>query len=86
MKITYEELKNKPHVLQSLTGLTKKELEALLISFSQAWSAFVEETFEKKSRKRAYGAGRKANLRSIEDKLIFILFYFRVYPTQEVQG
>ena len=86
MKITYEELKKKPRVLQSVTGLTKKEFEALLISFSQAWSAFVEETFQTKRRKRAYGAGRKAHLRTIEDKLLFILFYFRVYPTQEVQG
>ena len=73
-------------MLQSLTGLSRKEFEVLEISFSQAWSAFVEETFKTKKRKRAYGAGRKANLRNREDKLIFILFYFRVYPTQEVQG
>ncbi len=56
IKISYEELKNKPHVLQSLTGLTKKEFEALEVSFSQAWLAFVEETFGAKERKRAYRA------------------------------
>ena len=77
MKITYKELKKKPRVLQSLTGLTRREFEALEVSFGQAWLAFVEETFQTKSRKRAYGAGRKAHLRTTEDKLLFILFYFR---------
>ncbi|MFM7449159.1 MAG: transposase family protein, partial [Leptolyngbyaceae cyanobacterium] len=30
--------------------------------------------------------GRKAHLTLHRDKLLFILFYFRHYPTQEVQG
>ncbi|MFM7449337.1 MAG: transposase family protein, partial [Leptolyngbyaceae cyanobacterium] len=33
-----------------------------------------------------YGGGRKAHLTLHRDKLLFILFYFRHYPTQEVQG
>jgi len=32
------------------------------------------------------GAGRKAHLSVLEDKLLFILAYFRLYPTQAVQG
>lgn len=86
MKISYEELKRKPRVLQSLTGLSRKEFEELLVSFSQAWFEFVEETFKRQERKRAYGGGRKAKLASVEEKLLFVLFYFRIYPTQEVQG
>ena len=31
------------------------------------------------------GAGRKAHLSVLEDKLLFILVYFRLYPTQAVQ-
>jgi hypothetical protein len=38
----------------------------------------------KKSRKRRYGGGRKPRLVLIEDKLLFILFYFKIYPLQEV--
>ena len=38
----------------------------------------------KASRKRRYGGGRKPRLGTIEDKLLFILFYFKVYPLQEV--
>lgn len=86
MKMHYAELKNRSRLLQSLTGLNTTEFEALLPSFSAAWDTFVEDTFESKKRKRAIGGGRKAELSVLEDKLLFILVYFRQYPTQEVQG
>lgn len=86
MKMTYAELKDRARLLQSLTGLNPTEFETLLPGFEAAWAKYVEETFEKKPRKRARGAGRKAELSVIEDKLLFILVYFRQYPTQEVQG
>jgi hypothetical protein len=86
MKMTYAELRTKPQALCSLTGLTPKEFEALLESFHAAWEAFVKETFQHPERQRAFGAGRKAHLKQLEDKLLFILVYFRLYPTQMVQG
>jgi DDE superfamily endonuclease/Helix-turn-helix of DDE superfamily endonuclease len=86
MKMSYQELKNKPKTLRSLTGLNPPEFEALLDKFAEAWNAYVEETFQRVTRQRAYGAGRKAELEQLEDKLLFILVYFRLYPTQEVQG
>jgi DDE superfamily endonuclease/Helix-turn-helix of DDE superfamily endonuclease len=86
MKMSYQELKNKPKTLRSLTGLNPPEFEALLDKFAEAWNAYVEETFQRVTRQRAYGAGRKAELERLEDKLLFILVYFRLYPTQEVQG
>lgn len=63
-----------------------EEFEALLVSFEVAWQQFVEETFHTGKRQRAYGGGRKAQLETLEDKLLFILVYFRLYPTQAVQG
>lgn len=86
MKMNYAELKDRSRLLQSLTGLNTAEFEALLPSFEAAWAKFDEETFENKPRKRKRGAGRKAELSVMEDKLLFILVYFRQYPTQEVQG
>jgi hypothetical protein len=86
MRMTYSELKGKPRILQSLTGFTVTESEALLPSFGCAWETFIDETFEHDKRKRAYGAGRKPELEQLSDKLLFILVYFRQYPTQEVQG
>jgi hypothetical protein len=86
MKMSYQELKNKPKTLQSLTGINPQEFEALLPSFAQAWDADVAERVERATRQRALGGGRKAELKELEDKLLFILVYFRLYPTQEVQG
>ncbi len=86
MQMRYAELKTNPRTLRSLTGFNASEFEALLKSFSAAWDDFVTEQAERPSRKRAYGAGRRAHLKTLEDKLLFILFYYRQYPTQEAQG
>jgi hypothetical protein len=61
-----------------------RDFETLLIPFEQAWEAYVTKHFRhKKGRKRRYGGGRKSHLLAIEDKLLFILFYFKVSPLQE---
>jgi len=86
MRMSYQELKDKPRTLQSLTGINPAEFEALLEPFGKAWEAYVDETFKQTTRQRAYGAGRKAELEVLADKLLFILVYFRLYPTQVVQG
>lgn len=86
MKMHYAELQGRSRLLQSLTGMKTAEFEALLPSFEVAWQQFEQETFEGKARKRARGGGRKAELSTLADKLLFILVYFRQYPTQEVQG
>lgn len=86
MNMSYQEIQGKPRILQSLTGLNADEFATLLVSFERAWDAFVQATFQREGRKRAYGGGRKARLAGLEDKLLFILVYFRLYPTQEVQG
>jgi DDE superfamily endonuclease/Helix-turn-helix of DDE superfamily endonuclease len=84
--LSYEQVKDCPRILQSLTSLNPKEFEGLLPSFEAAWDTYVQETFLSGGRQRAYGGGRKAKLHKLEDKLLFILMYFRQYPTQEVQG
>lgn len=84
--LSYTKIQNKPRVLQSLTGLTVAEFESLLVSFDGAWQAYVEANYINQARLRSYGGGRKPHLNNIQDKLLFILVYFRLYPTQEVQG
>jgi hypothetical protein len=37
-------------------------------------------------RQRKAGGGRKPRLASVEDKLIYILFYFKCYPTFDLAG
>jgi hypothetical protein len=85
--LSYKELQTKPRILKSLTGLSISEFEQLLVSFEQAWQDYIYQHYKVRgNRARRYGGGRKAELRETQDKLLFILFYFRQYPTQEVQG
>jgi hypothetical protein len=85
--LSYSSLQNKPRIFQTLTGLKVAEFEQLLPTFEQAWLAYVDKHhIQAKSRKRGYGGGRAARLKEHRDKLLFILVYFRLYPTQEVQG
>jgi len=84
--LSYSKVQGKPHVLQSLTGLKPQEFETLLVSFDVAWQAYIERDYVNKPRARSYGGGRRAELASSADKLLFILVYFRLYPTQTVQG
>lgn len=85
--LCYQKLQNKPRILLSFTGLTVEEFESLLCSFETAWQSHIKEALiDGKQRIRSFGAGRKSHLQSIADKQLFILFYFRIYPTQELQG
>ena len=82
----YATLKKKPRTLRSLTGFNASEFEALIPSFQSAWDAYVSEQAARPNRQRSHGGGRHEHLKRIEDKLLFILFYYRQYPTQEAQG
>ena len=83
--LSYHTLKHNPRILRALTSLNPEEFATLLIPFQQAWDAYVSEHYRHKdSRKRRYGGGRKPRLGTIEDKLLFIMFSFKVYPLQEV--
>jgi len=82
--LSYTELKEKPKVLLSFTGLTQTEFEVLLSAFSDAWRRDEMERQATKERQRRPGGGRKAVLRTDADRLLFILFYLKTYPIQEV--
>ena len=85
--LSYEKVKKHPKRFRACTSLDVAEFEQLLPHFERAWDTFVEETFiEGKERQRKYGGGRKATLAKVEDKLLFILFYLKTYPLQEVMG
>ena len=84
----FEMLKKKPAVFQSLTGFSLAAFYELLPSFEQAYEADLLERDKKRTqkRKRERGGGRQGAISSLENKLLFILFYFKIYPIQQVQG
>ena len=62
------------------------EFQQLLPHFQDAWAQYVQQYYvDRDNRQRQYGAGRsEATLVTIEDKLLFILYYVKVYPLQEI--
>ncbi len=86
--IAYQVLKNKPAVFRWLTGMNLVAFQKLLPAFERAYEADLDHRDQerKAKRQRERGGGRNGALREMEDKLLFILFYFKIYPVQEVQG
>lgn len=78
-------LKNK-RLTSALTGLTPQEFLDLLPLFAQTWANKKQNDYRKnrKGRKRKPGGGRKGFLKEMQDKLLFILFYYKCYPTYDV--
>lgn len=67
---------------KSLTGLTVNEFEELVLDFSHNYQEF--EAKRKKKRKRKLGGGRESYIETIREKLFYILFYMKTYPTFDV--
>jgi hypothetical protein len=86
--VSYEQIKSRPRILGSLTGLSPAAFEQLDKSFRQAYEQELADSDSQREqpRQRQRGGGRKATLQSSEDKLLFILFYFKLYPIQELLG
>lgn len=64
----------------ALIGLSKVKFEELLATFTQ----ILTDERNNQKRKRKIGGGRNGNIKSAEQKLFFILFYMKNYPTYDV--
>lgn len=83
--MSFAEIRDRPRVFRHLTGLTVAAFEALLPAFDRAYADDLQRRDDLRTspRQRRRGGGSKAALHGSADKLIYILFYFRQYPTQE---
>jgi DDE superfamily endonuclease len=86
--LTFAKLASKPMVFQQLTGLSIVAFLDILPAFVQAMDRLEQQADAQRQqpRKRQRGGGRKPILLHPADRLLFILFYFKVYPLQTVQG
>ncbi len=66
-------------LLRATTGLNLKAFEELLVKFESVYLSDCEK--DQKFRNRKMVAGRKAQLRTMKEKLFYILFYLKCYPT-----
>lgn len=74
-------------VMKSLTGLSVEKFNSLLPTFEKVYNEEkIKEVKKNKNRQRDIGGGRKHSLNDIKEKLFFILFYLKVYPTFDLAG
>lgn len=77
-------LKN-PRLMSALTGVTTEEFLNLLPTFDGIVERERKVRYYRDTRRqRRPGGGRKGFLKSSMDKLFFILFYYKCYPTYDV--
>ena len=86
MTFSYNQVKEHPKLFLAMTGLTHAEFEQLLPHFQGALDQYVQENYiDRDKRQRQYGGGKpESTLITIEDKLLFILYYVKVYPLQAI--
>lgn len=71
-------------VSKALTGLRVAEFENLEPVFEACLVAHRHKL--KPKRKRKIGGGQKGSLRTVGEKLCFVLMYLKIYPTYDVMG
>lgn len=67
---------------KALTGLTVHEFEALVVDFEIYYKEF--EARRKRERIRKVGGGRDSKIETAKEKLFYILWYMKTYPTFDV--
>lgn len=76
--------------MRSLTGVSLSQFEILLEVFTKLYSQRQWQVYQDGiiagTRQRRPGGGKKGALPSMRDKLLFLLYYFKVYPTFDVLG
>lgn len=76
--------------MKALTGVSQAEFDFLLPVFSHVYHEAQQQRYHdgvasgKRSRKP--GAGIKGKLPTMTDKLMFVLYYYKTYPTFDVLG
>jgi len=79
-----ERIISNKRLTSAVLGVTPDEFQTLLPDFSAGLFEDREERYLELDRKRKPGGGKKGVLRTDAEKLFFILFYHKVYPTYDV--
>lgn len=79
--INYQYLLKHSQLFPALIGITKPQFDDLLKKFEREECRLWYQKAYSFHRLRGVGGGRKAILQTAEEKLLFILFYYKHYPT-----
>lgn len=78
--IACHKLFNNPILLKRCTGLSQFQFKELVIRITPLWNESETNRLSGKKRKRAIGAGHPYHLKTIEEKLLCILLWYKMYP------
>lgn len=82
MIINKHRIINNDRMCKAMFGMSYKEIEALLPMFEQCLLEHRHNLHPDRIRK--VGGGRKGDLPTDEEKLLYILMYLKIYPTYDV--
>jgi hypothetical protein len=87
MTPSIEDIRN-DRQFKALTGMSRKEFEPFLPTFAEASTELRQEAddVQRGPRQRKPGGGPKGKLVTMAQKLLFILYYWKVYPGYDVLG
>jgi len=76
--------------MRALTGVPAEKFSDLEAAFALALADEKERAYQEGlgtgKRQRKPGGGQKGKLPAVNDKLVFLLYYLKVYPTFDVLG
>ena len=76
--------------MRALTGVPQERFEELEAAFAEALADAKQRNYQRQvesgKRQRKPGGGQKGKLPTVREKLIFVLYYLKVYPTFDVLG
>jgi len=68
----------------AITGATPQEFSNLIPVFSQEYLEEKQKQHDRGLKEREFGGGRIGFLKTAAEKLFFILFYYKCYPTYDL--
>ena len=83
--LTFERLRQKPHIFKGFTGVTIEEFEELLEKAIPIWVERELARLDRPDRKRAIGGGNKPRF-DVCGKLLITLVWLRLYLTMDALG
>jgi Helix-turn-helix of DDE superfamily endonuclease len=76
--------------MKALTGLSQAQFNFLLPVFRDVYQATQQQAYEagveSGTRRRKPGGGSKGKLPTMAEKLLFVLYYYKTYPTFDMLG
>jgi hypothetical protein len=85
---TFDKLDDEKHgrMIKSVIGMDRLKFNKLTKAFASAYDAIQQERLLKGEIKQVPSGGPKGRLGTPEQKLFFVLFYLKTYPTFDVLG